>query len=315
MNKDFAEPDFGDILSAHKRIANHINKTPIFTSQKLNAKFGARVFFKMENEQKTSSFKARGAFNAILAYKEKHGELPKKIVSQSSGNHAQAIAYACKELGLEALVYMAANTSSFKVEATKALGAQVILCEKRAEANRLAEEKEQEGYYFIHPSANNDVILGQATTALEAFEEIGEVAAVLAPCGGGGLIAGCYLAAKTLSPKAKILGCEPLNANDAANSLRDNKIFHFENSPNTIADGARTLAVSELCFSYLKKLEGVLEIAEEEIVFWQNKFMEVYGKKIEPTSGLGIAGVAKFLEKRKNLQNPKILVIISGGNV
>lgn len=315
MNKNFAEVSFGDVLLAHKRITKYINKTPIFTSPKLNAEFGAQVFFKMENEQKTGSFKARGAFNAILAYQEKYGELPKRVVAQSSGNHAQAIAYACKKLGLEALVYMAANTSSFKVEATKALGAKVILCEKRADANRLAEEKEQEGYYFIHPSANKDVILGQATSALEALEEIGEVSAIFAPCGGGGLIAGCYLAAKTLSPKAKILGCEPLNANDAAISIRDNKIFHFENSPNTIADGARTLAVSELCFAYLKKLDGILEISEEEIIFWQNKFIEVYGKKIEPTSGLGIAGVAKFLEKNKNLENPKILVIISGGNI
>lgn len=309
---NFDELGFNDVVVAHERIKKYINKTSIFTSEKINEEFGAQVFFKLENEQKTKSFKARGAFNAILSFQEKYKKLPEKIVAQSSGNHAQAVAFACKTFKIPALIYMATNTSAFKVEATRALGAEVILCERRMDANRFAEEKQLEGYYFIHPSAHNDVIAGQGSAAFEALEEIGKVDAIFAPCGGGGLISGCYLAALELSPQAQVFGCEPLNANDAAISVRDGKVFHFENSPNTIADGARTLAVLEPCFTYLKKLSGILEITEEEIAFWQNKFSEIYGKKVETTPALAIAGAKFFAEKNKNT---KLLVIISGGNL
>ncbi len=316
MNKSL---NFNDVLSARNRIKNHINCTPIFTNKKLNENLGAQIFFKLENEQTTSSFKARGAFNAVLSYLEKHKKLPEKIVAQSSGNHAQAVAFVARQFKIPVIIYMASHTSAFKVEATKLLGAEVVLCEKRSEANRLAEEQQNEGYYFIHPSANDDVILGQATATLEALEEIHNeginIDAIFAPCGGGGLVSGCYLAALGFSPKAQVFGCEPINANDAAISVRDGKIFNFENSPNTIADGARTLAVLEPCFTYLKKLNNILEITEEEIIFWQKEFSEIYGKKIETTSALGIAGAKQFLEKNKNLKNPKLLVIISGGNL
>ncbi len=309
------ELNFDDILAAHQRLKNYVKNTPVISDKKLNDELGAEVFFKMENQQETCSFKARGAFNAILAYKEKHGKFPEKIVAQSSGNHAQAVAFACKKFNIPAIIYMAANTSSFKVAATRSLGAEVVLCEKRSEANRLAEAKQHEGYFFIHPSANDDVIAGQGTAAFEALKEIGEVAAIFAPCGGGGLVSGSYLAACGLAPKAHTIGCEPLNANDAARSVRDGKIFHFEHSPDTIADGARTLAVLEPCFTYLKKLADILEITEEEIIFWQKKISEILKQKIEPTSALAVAGAKRFLETNKKLKNPKILVIISGGNL
>jgi threo-3-hydroxy-L-aspartate ammonia-lyase len=307
--------DFDDVVKAHQRIEKYINKTPIFTSEVLNKKFGAQVFFKMENEQVTKSFKARGAFNAVLAYKEKHGKFPEKIVVQSSGNHAQAIASACKEFGIKALVYMITKAPEIKVNATRALGAEVILLEKRAEVNATAEAKQQEGYFLIHPSDNDDVICGQGTAALEALEEIGEVEAIFAPCGGGGIVSGCFLAAQKLSPKAKVFACEPLNGNDVARSIRENRIVAFEDTPNTIADGARTLHSSKRCLSYIKQMAGVLEIKEEEIAFWQQEFSEILSKKIETTSALAIAGVEKFLKENPSLENPKILVIISGGNI
>lgn len=306
---------FDDVLDAHNRIKNYIENTPVISNKKLNEELGAQIFFKMENLQKTRSFKARGAFNAILGYKEKHGKFPEKIVAQSSGNHAQAVAYAAKIFGIPVVIYMAANASPFKVAASRALGAEVILCEKRAEANRKAEEKEHEGYFFIHPSASNDVIAGQGTACLEALEEIGEVDAVFAPCGGGGLVSGCFLATQKLSPNAKTFACEPANANDAAISVREGKIFHFQDSPNTIADGARTLAVVENCFKYLKQMAGVLEIPEEEIIFWQKKVSEIFAMKIEPTPGLAIAGAVQYLKNNPNLKNQKFLVIISGGNL
>lgn len=307
--------NFDDVVAAHNRIKNHINKTPVFTSEILNKKLGARIFFKMENEQIAKSFKARGAFNAILNYKEKHGNFPEKIVVQSSGNHAQAIANACKEFGIPALVYMITKASPAKIAATKALGAEVVLLEKRSEVNETAEKKQQEGYVLIHPSDNDDVICGQGTSALEAIQEIGEVDAIFAPCGGGGLVSGCFLVAQKLSPKAKVFACEPLNGNDVAISIRENKIFAFEDTPNTIADGARTLHSSQRCLSYIKQMAGVLEITEEEIDSWQKEFSEIFGKKIETTPALAIGGAERFLKENSNLNNPKILVIISGGNV
>ncbi len=308
-----------EVLLAANRIKNYVKNTPVISDQKLNEELGAQIFFKMENQQKTSSFKARGAFNAILSYQEKHGKFPEKIVAQSSGNHGQAIAYACKIFGIKALIYMITKASPFKIAAVKNLGAEVILLEKRSDVNAQATAKQKEGYFFIHTSGDADVIAGQGTSALEAISEIGEVDAIFASCGGGGLISGCFLAAQSLSPKAKIFACEPLNANDVALSVREGRIVGFEDTPNTIADGARTLATSEICFQYLKQLAGVLEISEEEIIFWQKKLSESLQQKIEPTSALAIAGAKQFLQKnpqgKNTTKDQKILVIISGGNV
>ena len=308
-------PTFDDVVAAHNRIKDYIKNTPLISDKKLNEELGAEVFFKMDNQQRTGSFKARGAFNAVLAYREKHGKFPEKIVVQSSGNHAQAIAYVCKKFGIKALIYMIAKASPFKIEAARSLGAEVVLLEKRSEVNAKAEEKQKEGYFFIHPSADADVIAGQGTSAMEALQEIGEVDAIFAPCGGGGLVSGSFLAAKKLSPQAKVFACEPANANDVALSLRDKKIFHFEDTPNTIADGARTLATSEICFHFLKQMEGVLEISEEEIIYWRQKLEKTLQQKIEPTSALAAAGAMQYLKNHKNSTKQKLLVIISGGNV
>ncbi len=197
---------------------------------------------------------------------------------------------------------------------TKANGAEVILCEKRSQANELAAKKADDGYFFIHPSDHDDVIAGQGTACLEALHEIGEVEAIFAPCGGGGLVVGSLIAASELSKNAAIYGCEPLNANDAARSLRDGKIFAFPDSPETIADGARTLAVSELCFGYLKKTAGILEISEEDILHWQKEFGAATSSLIEPTSALAVAGAAQYIKNHPEKKGAKILVIISGGN-
>ena len=309
------ELNFQDILLAQNRIKNHIINTAIIANKNIDELLGAKIFFKMDNRQQTNSFKARGAFNAVLAFKEKNGFFPPKIVAQSSGNHAQAVAFVGKKFNIPVIIYMAKITSPIKVEATRKLGAEVILCEKRSEANRLAEEKQQEGYFFIHPSDNDEVIAGQGTCALEAIEEIGEVSAIFAPCGGGGLISGCLIAKSVASPQAQVFGCEPLNANDASRSVLENKIVGFEESPITIADGARTLKVSPRCFNYLKKLNGIIEIPEEEIIFWQKKLEQEFQEKIEPTSALSIAGCAQYIKNNPQAKNQKFLAIISGGNL
>ncbi len=309
------ELDFQDILLAENRIKNYIKNTAIISDKKINDFLGAQIFFKMDNRQETNSFKARGAFNAVLSFKEKNGFFPEKIVAQSSGNHAQAVAFVAKKFNIPAIVYMAKITSPIKVEATRQLGAEVVLCEKRSEANRLAEEKQQEGYFFIHPSDNDDVIAGQGTCVLEAIEKIGEVSAIFAPCGGGGLLSGCLIAKSGVSSQAQVFGCEPLNANDASQSVLQNKIVGFDDSPTTIADGARTLKVAPRCFNYLKKLNGILEITEEEIIFWQKKLKREFQEKIEPTSALSIAGCQRYLKNNPQAKNQKFLAIISGGNL
>lgn len=305
---------FFDVEKAYHRIKNYVKNTKIVTNQDINSQLNNQLFFKCDNFQQTGSFKSRGAFNAILSYKEKNGCLPKKIVAVSSGNHAQAIAFVCSRLNIEALIYMAKNTSNYKIEATRSYGAELVICDKRSEANKLAQNKIKEGYFFIHPSANEDVILGQATACYEALKEMGEVDLISVPVGGGGLASGSFLAKNGLSPQAKIIGCEPEIANDVAISVRENKIFSFSESPKTIADGARTLSVLEPCFSYLKIIDEIVEVSEEKIKFWQDEFLKYVEMKIEPTSSLAIAGVEKYIEKHK-IKNQKILVIISGGNL
>ncbi len=309
------ELNFEQIKEAAFRIQGYLEKTPVISNQKLNEELGAQIFFKMENRQKTKSFKARGAFNSILAYKEKYGKFPEKIVAQSSGNHAQAIACACSEFKIPALIYMINKASPVKIAATRSFGAEVVLLEKRSEVNKSAEEKQKEGYVFIHPNDGDDIILGQGTAAFEALSEIGEVDAIFAPCGGGGLVSGTYLASLGLSPKANVFACEPLNANDAARSVSLGRIVGYDETPDTVADGARTLHVLPQSFSYLQKIAGFEEITEEKIILWQKKISEILMQKIEPTSALTIAALEQYLQKNPKIQNPKVLLIISGGNV
>lgn len=306
---------FQDIAKAAERLKGHIKNTPIITNEEINQQLGARVFFKMENHQVTNSFKARGVFNALFSYREKNGNFPNKIVATSSGNHGQAVAYAGKQLGIPVLVYMISAASQFKMKKIRDLGAEIITKDSRSEIEQLAKDKQKDGYVLIHPSADADIICGQATSAFEALNEIGEVDAIFTPCGGGGLVSGTFLAAQGLSAKAQVFPCEPELGNDTAISFRQGKIFAFEDSPKTIADGARTLSTSEICFQFIKQMSDVLEISEEKIIEWQKKLSEILQQKIEPTSALAIAGCEQYLRKNVGEKNQKILVIISGGNL
>jgi threonine dehydratase len=312
MNQELS---FNDIVSAANRIKPYIKETPLVSNKELNEELGCQLFLKMENQQIINAFKARGVANFLLAYREKHGKFPEKIVAQSSGNHAQAVAYFARKFQIPAVIFMSSQASQFKINAVKALGSELILKEKRSEVNFLAAQKQQEGYVLLHPSADDFIIAGQGTSAFEALNKIGEVTAIFSPCGGGGLIAGTYLASQGLSKSAQVFACEPLNANDTARSLREGKILSYEEMPSTVADGARTLSTSELCFHYIKKMAGVLEIPEEEIIFWQKKLSTILQERIEPTSALSVAGCKQFLDKNPNQKGRKMLAIISGGNV
>lgn len=313
-NKDDILSASSGIFQSYNRIKDYINNTPLLSSPKINKDLGAQIFFKMENLQITNSFKIRGAFNAVLSYKDINGYFPKKIVVQSSGNHAHAMAYVAKKFGIELVIYMASNVSQYKIDKIKQYGAKIIICQERSEANYLAELLQEQGYYFIHPSDNDDVILGQATCAVEILNEISDISAIFIPCGGGGLVSGCYIASQQFDKNIKIYACEPKQANDVAISVKQNNIFSFSKSPQTVADGARTLAISDRCFQYLKKIADILEIEEERIIYWQNQLEQIFKCSIEPTSALSIAGLEHLIKNDESLLGKKLCCIITGGN-
>ena len=307
---------FSDAQKAHSRIQNYIVKTPILTNQFLDQKFGAEIYFKCDNFQTTGSFKLRGAANKILKYKEDFGHFPEKIVAVSSGNHAQAVAYLAQKFGIHALIYMEENASPLKVNTTRDYGAEVILTKTKKETEIFAEKKIKEGYLYIHPSNDKDIVCGQGTACLEALDDTKDIDVIFAPCGGGGLIAGSYLAAQTLKNKPRVFAAEPMSANDTAISYRTDKIYSFEQTPNSIADGAKTLRPSAITFPYIQKLDGIYEIEEEEIIKWTQIISSSLKIFIEPTSALGAAAAYQFLQQQKlSDKKLKILIILSGGNM
>lgn len=299
------------VTTAYNRIKHYINKTPLLQSETLNKLLNSKIYFKFEGMQKVGAFKARGALNTLLHLKEQ-GNLPQEVVAYSSGNHAQAVAWAAKQLGVKATIIIPRTASEIKIAATKAYGAEVILTKERQEAEDLAHEKAKTAF-LLPPYDHDDVIAGQGTATLEAWTKEGNFDAVFAPCGGGGLISGTYLATQLFSSKAKVFACEPLLANDAAESYRTGIIKRFEKSPMTIADGTRTLSVSQRTLQYIQKLNGFYEISEENIIYWTQWLTHLLKINLEPTGALGMAGAYEYI-KSGNI-GTKILIIVSGGNI
>lgn len=298
---------------ATNRLKNFLHRTPILESGKLNDWTGHKFYFKTEALQKIGAFKARGALNTLLRLKEEKN-LPEQVVSFSSGNHAQGIAYAAKILGIKATILMPKQASQLKQQATKSYGADLVLCEDRMEAENKIQEYINQGIYFIHPYNNHMIIEGQSTACYEALSDLDfEPDAIFAPCGGGGLLSGTLIAARELSPKSKVIGCEPINANDAAQSLRKGEITGFTTSPKTIADGVMTLKIGELNFEYLKQLDDFMELSEEKIIYWTQWLTHLLKINIEPSSALAMAAAEQWLKRQKFKQ--KILIILSGGNI
>ena len=302
-----------DLIKAKQRINPYIHHTPILSSSLLNKWLGHDIYFKAECLQKIGAFKARGACNAMAYLKENHIPV-KQIVANSSGNHAQAVAWAATQHGYPSTIYMPEYTSKVKVQATRSYGAQVILCETRAMVDDLVSQSAKEkDTHWIHPFNHELVIAGQGTAAMDAIHELGEVDAVFAPCGGGGLLSGTLIATHALSPKAKMIGAEPLNANDAVQSLRMGSIQTLNYKPDTLADGAMTPSVGDITFEYLKQLDDMIEVNEHDIAYWAQWLSHLLKVNIEPTSALAMDGARKWLSAQKDRK--KILIIISGGNI
>lgn len=298
------------VREAALRIAPYACRTPLLESALLNRWLGHELVFKAEGLQKIGAFKFRGALNALLAMKEQ-GRTPSHVVAFSSGNHAQAVACAGTLLGVRTTVIMPKFVSKVKQQATIGYGAELILTDTRKEAEALAAKMQAEGATFIHPSSDDMVIAGQGTACLEALEDGARPDAIFAACGGGGLVSGAWLAAHGTG--AKVFAAEPSMANDAAQSYRLGRIVGFEESPMTIADGARTLRVSELTFHYLRQLDGFFEVEERDIMYWTQWLQHLLKTVVEPTAALAMGAAHQWLAQQT--EKKRVLVILSGGNI
>lgn len=311
MDRMEKQPDLKDIRAAHQRIRPYINKTPVLTCTGLNKIFGAELFFKCENFQKAGSFKFRGACNAIFSLSKE--EASHGVVTHSSGNHAAALALAARKRGITARVVMPSNAPPVKIAAVKSYGGIITFCEPamNSRESTAAQLIRETGAAIIHPFNDYRIIAGQATAVLELMEEIEELDFVLAPVGGGGLLSGTAIAAKSLNPEIKVIGCEPQNADDAYRSIKAGRIIPPEN-PNTIADGLKT-SLGSKTFPIIRDLvDKIVLAAEEEIITAMRYIFERMKIVVEPSSAVALA---VLLSNKLNLTDKNVGIIISGGNV
>jgi threonine dehydratase len=302
---------FADIAGAHERIQPHAKRTPVLTSTQVDARTGAKVFFKCENFQRMGAFKFRGAFNALSQLKD--DERRRGVLAFSSGNHAQAVALAGSMLGIKTLIVMPDDAPAVKLEATRGYGAEVVQYAKGQAREELAGKLVNERKLVLIPPFDHEhVIAGQGTAAKELIEDAGELDALLVPCGGGGLLSGSAIAAKHLAPKCKVFGVEPAAGDDATQSFVKKRLVSIA-VPDTIADGARTPSLGKLTFPIvLRYVDDMLTVSDDELrramfFLWERMKMVV-----EPTGALAFAALFSGKLKTKGL---RIGVVISGGNV
>jgi len=303
---------FEDILSAAEQIAGIAHRTPVATSRLLDAACGNRMYLKCENLQRMGAFKFRGAYNAIsrlsAAVKERG------IIAYSSGNHAQAVALVSQILGLQATIVMPQNAPRLKLEATRSYGAQVVLYDpatsSREEiARRLGAEH---GYAVIPPYDHPHIIAGQGTAALELLRETGPLDYLFVPCGGGGLLSGSAIAARGLAPNCRVIGVEPAAGDDATRSFHSGTL-HTVHNPDTIADGARTPSLGQYTYPLVREyVSDMLAVSDEDLVRTMQFVWTRLKLIVEPT---GVLGLAAIVNRRYPVENKRVGVILSGGNV
>jgi len=312
-----------DCVRAYARLASKAHRTPILQATSLPTGPYDRVVFKCENMQKTGSFKFRGATNAVAVLKEKRESGSAggatSVVTHSSGNHGQALALAARELNIPAHIVMPSNSPACKVAAVKSYGANVIFCDPNDKARTDTAEKvaSENNGLIIHPNQDPDVMAGQASIAMEIIDQMRDTPpdAVLIPVGGGGMISGMAMYLKSVNPSIRVIGVEPLMANDCALSKRAGKLIPNASYPNTIADGVRT-SIGENAWPIIRDLvDDVFELTEEEIIEGWRLGMERLKVVLEPTAGLGVAAITspKFHEKYPDFKT--VAVVLCGGNV
>jgi threonine dehydratase len=304
---------FADVAAAHERIRAVAKRTPVLTSATIDALTGARVHFKCENFQRMGAFKFRGAYNALSQLSAEQKE--KGVVAYSSGNHAQAVALSGKLLGIPATIVMPTDAPKVKLEATRGYGAEVVLYDAHNEdRQKIAEQLSAErGMTLIPPFDHLHIAAGQGTAAKELIEDAGALDLLLVPCGGGGLLSGCAVAAKHLSPSCRVIGVEPAAGDDGARSFKA-KALQVIKTPDTIADGARTASLGpKVTFpAILQHVDGFLTVTDEELLKAMFFLWERMKIVVEPTGALAACAL---LEKKLDANGKKVGVVISGGNV
>jgi threonine dehydratase len=305
-------PTFDDVKAAQRRISSMAHVTPVLTSRTADEMAGANLFFKAENLQRGGAFKFRGAYNSISALDpaaRRNG-----VVAFSSGNHAQALAYAAQLHGISAVIVMPRDTPEMKVAATRGYGAEVVFFDRYTEdreaiTGRITAERNA---VFISPFDHPEVIAGQGTAALELIEETGPLDFLVVPLGGGGLLAGTALSARALSPECKVIGVEPEAGDDGQQSLRKGEIVRIP-VPKSIADGALTTSIGHHNFPILKRdVDDIVTVSDAQLIETMRFFAERMKIIVEPTGCLAAAAV---LHGAIACAGKRVGIVLSGGNV
>src|ERR1051326_6342774 len=295
--------DLDAIRRAHDRVRPYIHRTPVLTSEQLNAASAGALFFKCENFQKVGAFKARGATNAVFALDDETAR--RGVATHSSGNHAAALSRAAKLRGIPAHIVMPSNTLKVKVRAVEGYGGPVVFCGPHQRA------REETGATMIHPFENEDVMAGQGTVAIELLEDVPDLDLILCPVGGGGVLSGIAVAAKSLRPGIKVIGTEPAGADDAAQSFHEHRLVHQE-TKTTIADGLRT-DLGAPNFALIQRfVDDVVTVTDDGIRQAMRAIWETMKIIVEPS---GAVPYAAILEKKVDYGAKRVGIVLTGGNV
>src|SRR5437870_9060489 len=299
------------IRAAHERIRPHVHRTPVLTNSWLNDACRASLFFKCENFQKVGAFKARGATNAVFALDDETARCG--VATHSSGNHGAAVARAAKLRAIPAHIIMPSNSTKVKIRAIEGYGAQIVFCEPTEEAREAtcAEVIKKTGATLIHSFENEHVIAGQGTAAVEMLEDLPGLGVIICPVGGGGLLSGTAIAAKSMRTEIKVIAVEPANADDAAQSFRAGRRLVTEKK-FTIADGLRT-NVGERTFPIIRRyMDDIVTVSEQAIVSAMRTIWETMKIVIEPSAAVPYAAI---LENKIDVNGKRAGIILTGGNV
>ena len=299
------------IRTAHERIRPYIHRTPVLTNSWLNDACRASLFFKCENFQKVGAFKARGATNAVFALDDETAR--RGVATHSSGNHGAAVARAAKLRGIPAHIVIPSNYAKVKIRVVESYGAQVVFCEPTEDAREAtcAEVIKKTGATLIHSFENENVIAGQGTAAVELLEDLPDLDLLMCPVGGGGLLSGTAIAAKSMRPKIKVIAFEPANADDAARSFRAGRRIVTEKR-FTIADGLRT-NIGEQTFPIIQKyVDDIVIVSEEAIISAMRRIWETMKIVIEPSAAVPYAAISDDVI---DVNRKRLGIILTGGNV
>jgi threonine dehydratase len=300
-------PAYTAVVEAAGRIGPYVHRTPVFTSRYFDSLCGTELFFKAENLQKVGAFKARGATNAVLSLSD--GDAARGIVTHSSGNHGQAVAYAARIRSVRAVVVMPNHAPAVKVDAVRGYGADIVFCDQDERESTVVRIQAETGAVVVHPFDNADVIAGQGTSSMEFVEQVDGLDTIVAPIGGGGLLSGTSLVGERHG--IDVVGAEPEIVDDAYRSLRDGTRYG-PTGELSVGDGLLT-GIGELAFGILHSHgRRVLTVSEEEML----DMVSVVGTRmklvIEPSAATAVAAVVRY---RSQFAGKRVGIILSGGNL